>query len=97
MTFPEIEEFLFKKKGVDLQEEALGYQRVNITSFQEFLITLQVKSYSVLFLFRGRQVGSICGYKNVTCDALPDLVPLVQFKKLEKHPWRIVTFSKVAG
>ena len=42
VTFPEIEEFLFKKKGVDLQEEALGYQRTNIASFQEFLITLQV-------------------------------------------------------
>ena len=42
VTFPEIEEFLFKKKGVDLQEEALGYQRTNIANFQEFLITLQV-------------------------------------------------------
>ena len=31
------------------------------------------------------------------CDALSDLVPFVQFKKREKHPWRSVTFSKVAG
>ena len=30
-------------------------------------------------------------------DALRDLVPFVQFKKREKHPWRSVTFSKVAG
>ena len=29
--------------------------------------------------------------------ALRDLVPLVQFKKREKHPWRNVTFSKVGG
>ena len=29
--------------------------------------------------------------------ALRDLVPFVQFKKREKHPWRSVTFSKVAG
>ena len=29
------------------------------------------------------------------CDALRDLVPLVQFKKPEKHPWRSVNFSKV--
>ena len=29
--------------------------------------------------------------------ALHDLVPFVQFKKREKHPWRSVTFSKVAG
>ena len=28
------------------------------------------------------------------CNALRDLVPFVQFKK---HPWRSVTFSKVAG
>ena len=27
------------------------------------------------------------------CDAMRDLVPFVQFKKHEKHPWRSVTFS----
>ena len=31
------------------------------------------------------------------CDVLSDLVPLVQFKKREKHPWRSVDFSNVAG
>ena len=31
------------------------------------------------------------------CDALHDLVPFVQFKKGEKHPWMSVTFSKVVG
>ena len=31
------------------------------------------------------------------CDTLRDLVPFVQFKKREKHPWRSVNFSKVAG
>ena len=30
-------------------------------------------------------------------DALHDLIPFVQFEKREKHPWRCVTFSKVAG
>ena len=30
-------------------------------------------------------------------DVLRDLVPFVQFKKREKHPWRSATFSKVAG
>ena len=34
---------------------------------------------------------------NIIWDALRDLVPLVQFKKREKHPWRSVTFSKNAG
>ena len=28
---------------------------------------------------------------------LRDLVPFVQFKKREKHPWRSVTFSKITG
>ena len=28
-------------------------------------------------------------------DVLHDLVPFVQFKKREKHPWRSATFSKV--
>ena len=31
------------------------------------------------------------------CGALRDLAPFVQFKKREKHPWRSVNFSKVAG
>ena len=31
------------------------------------------------------------------CGALRVSVPFVQFKKREKHPWRIVNFSKVAG
>ena len=30
-------------------------------------------------------------------DSLRILVPFVQFKKYEKHPWRSVTVSKVAG
>ena len=35
--------------------------------------------------------------QNNKCGALFDLVPFVQFKKREKHPWRSVTSSKVAG
>ena len=30
------------------------------------------------------------------CDVLRDLVPFVQFKKREKHPWSSVTFGKDA-
>ena len=33
----------------------------------------------------------------IICDTLHDLVPIVQFKTREKHPWRSITFSKVAG
>ena len=37
------------------------------------------------------------GIIGLDSDVSPDLVPFVQFKKREKHPWRSVTFSKVAG
>ena len=30
-------------------------------------------------------------FTHIICDALHDLVPFVQFKKREKHPWRSVT------
>ena len=43
-----------------------------------------------------REFYSIDGFLPI-CDALRDLVPFAQFKKLGKHPWRSVTFSKVAG
>ena len=36
-------------------------------------------------------------YCRYICDALRNLVPFVQFKKRGKHPWRSVTFSKLAG
>ena len=31
------------------------------------------------------------------CDALRNLVPFIQFRKREKHPWGSVTFINVAG
>ena len=34
--------------------------------------------------------------KTQICGALRYLVPFVQFKKGDKHPWRSVNFSKVA-
>ena len=44
------------------------------------------------FLF---PIMHIYKYTGIYCDALRDLVPFVKFNKLEKHPWRSVTFSKV--
>ena len=35
--------------------------------------------------------------KSYKCDALRNMVPYPQFKKREKHPWKSVNFSKVAG
>ena len=31
------------------------------------------------------------------CHVLRDLVQFIQFKKREKHQWKSITFSKVAG
>ena len=36
-------------------------------------------------------------FRAYNLDALCDLVPFLQFKKREKHPWRSITISKVAG
>ena len=35
--------------------------------------------------------------QKINKDAWRNLVPFVQFKKCEKHPWRSATFSKVAS
>ena len=53
----------------------------------------------VLYLCPEYLIAAIMGYEQpvVTCDAFRDLLPFVQFKKREKHPWRSVTFSKFAG
>ena len=45
--------------------------------------------------------GRVCFFVStladfLICDGLHDLVPFVQFKKREKHPWRSTTFIKVA-
>ena len=42
--------------------------------------------------------GMISPLKNPQiCDAFRDLVPFVEFKKCEKHPWRSVNYSEFAG
>ena len=42
-------------------------------------------------------LGSNMEVSFTKCDALRDLVSFVHFKEREKHPWRSVNFSKVAG
>ena len=51
-------------------------------------------------IFRGHEMGTSTRnglIKQYICDALRNLVLFVQFKIREKHPWRSVTFSTVAG
>ena len=40
---------------------------------------------------------TLMGMEESIWDVFRDLVPSVQNNKDEKHPWRSVTFSKVAG
>ena len=53
------------------------------------------------FISESKSQGSFGHLESVAqlliCDALCDLVPFVQFKKHENHPWRRINFSKVTG
>ena len=64
-------------------EKLLGFVKI---LFEEINYGKNIRKYDFTFL---RLIFK--------CDALRDLVAFVQFKKLEKHPWRSVNFSKVAG
>ena len=57
------------------------------------------KPFTILKTFSDCCRGSckICGTGFIICDALRDLVPFVQFKKSEQHPWRSVTFSEASN
>ena len=50
-----------------------------------------------IFLSKQKSQQIIYQIERAIYGALRDLVPFVQFKKCEKHPWRSVNFSKVAG
>ena len=60
---------------------SIQFQRFNSNMIQQYLIIVKKPHWEIMF----------------SCGTLHDLVPFVQFKKREKHPWRSVTFSKVAG
>ena len=56
---------------------------------------------SCVFLGGGARGGALLVFCSPVvaenCDALRSLVPYVQFKKREKHPWMSFNSSKVAG
>ena len=47
---------------------------------------------TVFLLFMVQFTTALMKQYNHICDALRDLVPFIQFKKREKHPWRSVNF-----
>ena len=54
-------------------------------------------SLTLQFVFSKQKYAESSQSNKVICDALRDLVALVQFEKREKHSWRSANFSKVAG
>ena len=66
-----------------------SYKKSICDALRDFVPFLQFKKRDY-----GR--GCFCSHKKSICDALRDFVPFVKSKKREKHPWRSVTFSKVA-
>ena len=64
---------------------------INFIALKNIMCVFFLKfSFSFLFIFLINETIHIC-------DALRNLVPFVQFKKHEKHPWKSANFSKVAG
>ena len=59
----------------------------------QFLICISCMAISVYWAFYFGIRLSLFAFK---FETLRDLVPLLQFKKREKHQWRSVIFSKVA-
>ena len=82
-------------------------RRLNVYWMGLRFLTLQISRTSIFcFISINVDQNLIINLKNILncsysgfaiCDALRDLVPLVQLKKRQKHPWRSVTFSKVTG
>ena len=73
---------------------------LNVAFIAHFELIHHINTLRLLILWAS---NSLQGYplkascEKTICVALRDLVSFVQFKKCQKHPWRSVTFSKVAG
>ena len=73
---------------------------VNTSSSNNYHINMTKKfgsSYDTTVIVDLFHKNLYCSKKEGICDALRDLVPFVQFKRREKHPWKSVNFSKIAG
>ena len=80
-----------------------------VCKLQEFLSSSNVPQMFKCFLKGSKRYGlnsffyvlifqnNAATHTNAIWDAFPNLVPFIQFKKREKHPWKSVTFSKVPG
>ena len=87
------------KEHLDWKHWLHGNQ--NHKSMRKVMICRFILAYWQSEMKRGFILNQNLKAKNLLiesiCVALRDLIPFVQFKKREKHPWRSVNFSKVAG
>ena len=86
-------DLLCKSMNWFLYDKVLCHLRVS------YFVTV-TETFSVIFF--GQTELSFRNYNTYAAASLPPnrnlwCLPLVEFKKREKHPWRSVIFSKVAG
>ena len=74
-------------------------EKTILNNFSKFLLRFEKRfratSLEITNQWLFSEIQSNLNLRN--CGVLRDLVPFEQFKKREKHPWRSVNFSKVAG
>ena len=63
----------------------------------ELLCLIIIDANGMFLYFPGLHDNYHYNFNFCICGALRNLGPFVQLKKREKHPWRSVNFSKVAG
>ena len=90
-------------KSYNLKEHCPEYTaRITLSSFLPETFPVMMIVAGVEFLLKEGNEFKWNVWMNTfkvlsVCDGLRFLVPFVQFKNREKHPWSSVTFSKVAG
>ena len=77
---------VFSRNAVCYHKSAAGeLNKYRLTITSESIDHLRIAAFYLC-----EQIDNVHGNK---CGALRNLVPFVQFKKREKHPWRSVTFT----
>ena len=100
---------IFRKQGHEFvklwgKESKMRLTHFTSASFLYLLKTSENQRFSNIF--RGYRNGALAWNRLIRAcqnfvlneyETLRDLIPFVQFKKRDKHPWRSFAFSKVAG
>ena len=87
--------FAIVEKGYYLGTSLVVKQTADLTADVNNIFIKKAKILSKMQHDNIVALLEVCDF--LICDALRDLVPFAQFKNREKHPWRSVNISKVAG